>query len=101
MANPNSQNVGFSFIINFTPDEYDSLTALSKEFDFALTKDGIKDFILTGGEEASEMDSKETPSARVGNIIRNAINNNPELAETLAKDGIQVAKSIFKKKFGL
>lgn len=85
--------VGVSFCLLFNPDEYALLSEILRENEYPETKDGLKDFILDGG-----VGVPESKISGLGDAIKNAIKDNPELTEQLAKDGINLARKFFKKK---
>jgi len=87
--------VGVSFCLLFDTDEYSLLVEILKESGYPETKEGLKNFILDGGVGEQEPESK---ISGLGDAIKNAIKDNPELTEQLAKDGIDLARKFFKKK---
>ena len=89
---------GVGFCLTFNNDEIYQVDAILKENGYETSKEGLMAFILDGGGEY-QGEAEQTVSERLGASLRDAIKNNPELTETLAKDGIDLARKMFAKKF--
>lgn len=90
----NKIEAGVGFCLLFSPEEFQELREILEEAELPITKEGLKSLIL---------DFDNTPNLtagqRLARSLRDAIKNNPTLAQHAAKYGLEAAKKLYKTNF--